>query len=286
MGPEAAIDLINADQPVKYSLVGRLAGGEDQGAYRVVDATGQNAILKLSNNPRWADQVKRGRAATDHLRPLGYPVPTYTYIGASDSGSFWLETELVGGPVIGAPTADQIKNILQLVEIQGGQVISEVQGQDWVWYISDVVFRGESGNVRALMQFSPATSAIVTAAEGLVAGLQGTVLPKTDLVHGNFNISQIFFTNDQVSGVLDWDQAGYGDRAIDLVGLWYSVVGTPEIADIVMQQLLAVSTKPAIYIYAVHKILAQLAWHINKVHGDVDEQTLQAQTAIKLLQAL
>jgi hypothetical protein len=147
MGPEAAIDLINADQPVKYSLVGRLAGGEDQGAYRVVDATGQNAILKLSNNPRWADQVKRGRAATDHLRPLGYPVPTYTYIGASDSGSFWLETELVGGPVIGAPTADQIKNILQLVEIQGGQVISEVQGQDWVWYISDVVFRGESGAV-------------------------------------------------------------------------------------------------------------------------------------------
>lgn len=286
MGPESAIDLINADQANQYTLVGRLAGGEDQGAYRVTDTHGQAAILKISRNPRWADQVKRGQAATNHLRPLGYPVPTYTYIGAADSGSFWLETELGGGPVIGSPTTNQIKNILQLVEIQGGQVISEVHGQDWVWYISDVVFRGESGNVRALMQFSPVTSAIVTAAEGLVAGLQGTVLPKTDLVHGNFNLSQIFFTNDQVSGVLDWDQAGYGDRAIDLVGLWYSVIDTPEARDLVMQQLLAISTKPAIFIYAVHKILAQLAWQINMVHGDVSEQTAQAQTAIEQLQAL
>lgn len=286
MGPEAAIDLINADQPNRYTLVGRLAGGEDQGAYRVADQTGQNAILKLSRNPRWADQVKRGQAATNHLRPLGYPVPTYTYIGAADSGSFWIETELGGGPVLGAPTTDQIKNVLQLVEIQADQVISEVQGQDWVWYISDVVFKGESGNVRALMQFSPATSAIVNAAEGLVAGLQGTVLPKNDLVHGNFNISQVFFSNDKVSGVLDWDQAGYGDRTIDLVGLWYSIVLAPEPRDLVMNQMLAVSTKPAICIYAVHKILAQLAWHINMVHGDVEEQATQAQTAIELLQAL
>lgn len=286
MGPQVAIELINSEQHTTYRVVTQYSGGEEQGAFRVADAQNKPAVLKISKNPRWADQVKRGKAATDHLRALGSPVPEYLMIGATDTGSYWLETELTGGPILESPTLNQITDLIRLIELQKDQVISEVQGQDWVWYIGEVVFRGESGNVRTLMQFSPDTSAVASAAEALVTGLQGTMPPKNDLVHGNMDISQILYTNETVSGILDWDQAGYGDRSIDYVGLWYSILETAPARDLVMQHLLEISTKPAITIYAVQKILAQTAWHINRVHGNVPAQVTRANQAIELLKLL
>ncbi|HEY6736082.1 MAG TPA: aminoglycoside phosphotransferase family protein [Candidatus Saccharimonadia bacterium] len=286
MGPQEAVDLINAEHHTTYRVEATYTGGQEQGAYLVVDATGARAVMKVSKNPRWADQVKRGKAATDQLRTLGYPVPQYLIIGSADNGSYWVETELPGGPVQGVPTVNQVTDLLRLIDLQKGQVISEVQGQDWVWYITDVVFRGESGNVRTLMQFSPQTSAVVSEAESLVAGLQGVMPPKTDLVHGNMNISQVLYTHDTVSGVVDWDQAGYGDRTIDLVGLWYSLLEMPSARDIVMQHVLQISTKPAILVYAVDKILARVAWEVNASGGDVTHQVNQANQAIALLREL
>lgn len=286
MGPQEAVELINAERHATYRVVSQYTGGEDQGAYRVVDDAGVRMVLKISKNPRWANQVKRGQAATDRLRQLGLPVPEYILVGSADNGSYWLETELRGGPVMGNPTTGQITDLLRMLEMQKDQVISEVQGQDWVWYITDVVFRGESGNVRALMQFSPETSAVVSSAEALVAGFQNFVPPKTDLVHGNMNISQILYTGEQVSGILDWDQAGYGDRTIDLVGLWYSILNATQERDMVMQHMLQVSNKPAITVYAVQKIVAQVAWHINAVHGNVTAEVVQAQKAIEQLKLI
>jgi thiamine kinase-like enzyme len=230
--------------------------------------------------------VRRGQAATAHLAGLNYPVPQYQIIGANDSGSYWLETALPGGGAIGNPTSSQVADLVRLIDLQKGQMISEVQGQDWVWYIQEIVFRGESGHVRSLMQFSPATSAMVSAAESLVVGLQGKMLPKTDIVHGDMNISQVLFAGEAVSGVLDWDQAGYGDRTIDLVGLWYSILGATQQRDQVMKHMLEISDKDAIKIYAVAKMLAQVDWHIHKVGGQVPEQVVQANTAIELLKLI
>lgn len=286
MGPNQAIDLINARLKTTYTVTTQFSGGQDQGAFRVTDASGTAAVLKISRNPRWADQVRRGQAATNHLRGLGYPVPEYKLVDSTDSGSYWLETLMPGGGAYGNPTSAQVSDVIRLIELQKGQMISDVQGQDWGWYISEVVFRGEAGNVRALMRFSPETSAIAAAAEGLVMGLQGKMLPKTDLVHGDMNITQVLFDGDRVSGVLDWDQAGYGDRTIDLVGLWYSIIGATAERDMVMQHMLEVSDKDAIKIYAVYKILAQLAWQVNKVGADVTSHIAQANQAISLLKLL
>ena len=286
MGPQEAIDLLNAEHHTGYRLGKAFTGGQEQGAYQVLDAAGLPAVLKISKNPRWADQVRRGQAATNHLRGVGSPVPQYLYIGAADNGSYWLETQLPGGHALAAPTTNQTADLLRLIDLQKDQVISEVQGQDWVWYITDVVFRGESGNVRALMQFSPETSAVVSAAEALVGGMQGLMPPKTDLVHGNMDITQVLFTGETVSGILDWDQAGYGDRTIDLVGLWYSVLDAPAARDLVMQHMLEISSQPAITVYAVEKILAKVAWDINTVHGDVPGEVARANQAISILQQL
>jgi Ser/Thr protein kinase RdoA (MazF antagonist) len=285
MTPESALEYINAAKHTTYSVSGQFSGSEDQGAFRVSAPDGTTAVLKLSRNPQWKKQIERAKAATDHLRALGYPVPTYLHIDAMDEGTFWLESELPGMP-IEQPSQGQITELLRLIDLQKGQTISDVQGQDWGWYVTSVVFRGESGLVRVLMQYSPETSALAAQIEGLALGLEGKVLPNTDLVHGDLNIGQVLTQGETVTAVLDWDQVGYGDRTLDLVGLWYSLMDHPDAAAMVLKHMLEVSDKDAIKIYASYKMLAMISWIINKVDGDVTSVSAQAQNAIAILSKL
>jgi len=285
MSPDQALEYINAAKHTGYTVAGQFSGGQDQGAFRVTNTDGGTAVLKLSKNPQWKAQIDRAKAATDHLRPLGYPVPTYLYVDATAGGTFWLENELPGLGV-DQPTPEQVQKLIALIDLQKGQTISEVQGQDWGWYVTSVVFRGESGLVRVLMQYSRDTSALAAQIEGLALGLDSKVLPNTDLVHGDFNIGQVLGQANDVSGVLDWDQAGYGDRTLDYVGLWFSLIDQPEARDAVMQHLLSVSDHDAIKIYASYKMLAMLAWHINRQGGNVESVAAQCRTALEQLRSL
>jgi aminoglycoside phosphotransferase len=284
MTPEEALEYVNAELHSAYALNAEYSGGQDEGAFRVASPDGARAVLKLNRNPQWINQVQRAKAATAHLAGLGYPAPQYLVVGANDRGTYSMQTELPGSAA--QPTLEPIASLLKLMGLQKNQAISEVQGQDWVWYLTDVVFRGESGNVRALMQFGAETSALVTDIESLVVGLQGKMLPKTDLVHGDMAIGQVLFSGNDVTGVVDWDQVGYGDVAQDLVSLWYSLLAAPEGRDAVMQHLLTVSDKEAIKIHAAYKMLTDVAWNINKPGGDVTAAVFQARTAIERLKTL
>jgi thiamine kinase-like enzyme len=284
MSPEVALTYINAAKSTTYTLVSQYSGGENQGAYRVVNGDGTAAVLKLSKNPMWRKQIDRAKAATDRLRPLGYPVPKYLYIDAMDTGTFWLESEMPGlGNTV--PTLEQIVHIMDLIDLQKGQLLSELQGQDWSWYVLSTVFRGEGGLVRSLMKFSSETSALVSDIEGLVRGLDGHPLGEGDLVHGDFSIGQVLFAAQKVSAVLDWDQAGYGDRTMDLVGLWYSLMNEPASRDLVYTRLLRDSSPESIKILAAYKMLEILTTEINKLGGDAAPAIAQAKAALEILHA-
>ncbi len=286
MSPEIALEYINAAKSTTYTVSGQFSGGENQGAYRVINgADNKTAVLKYSTNPMWRAQVERAKAATDHLRPLGYPVPHYLYIDSTSAGTFWLEDELPG-KAITAATPGQAADLLRLIELQKGQTISAVQGQDWSWYAMGVVFRGDSGLVRYLMQFSTETSALAAQIEGLVLGLDGKALGNADLVHGDLNISQVLATGDKITAVLDWDQVGYGDRAMDLVALWYSLIDQPAARDQVFAAMTKVTDPESIKIFAAYKMLALVAWQINKAGGEVATVVEQAKTALQILHAL
>jgi len=282
MSPQSALEFINASKHTQWMISAQYSGGEQGGAYQVVVPAGTHAVLKINPNPMWINEVKRAEAATNHLKPLGYPVPTYSVIESTDSGTYSLQSELPGATVE-APSVEGIADVVRLIELQKDQLISEVQGQDWVWYIMNVVFRGESGNVRALMQFSAETSALVSDIESIVMGLDGKVIPKTDLVHGDMGLDQVLFQGQAVSGVLDWDQVGYGHRIIDLAALWYSIVQYEEPAASVMKHMLSISDPESIKICAAYKMLSVVAWNINTVGGAVGAAAAQARAALRVL---
>ncbi len=285
MTPEVALDYINAAKAATYTLSGEISSSENHTAYRVVNGDGASAVLKYSANPMWRTQVERAKAATDHLRPLGYPVPSYLYVDATSAGTFWLENELTGQP-IKSPTPAQIEHLLGLIELQKGQTISAVQGQDWSWYAMGIVFRGDSGFVRYLMQFSTQTSALAAQIEGLVLGLDGKALGNTDLVHGDLGLAQALAEGDAITGVLNWDQVGYGDHAMDLVSLWYSLMDQPTSRDQVFAALLKASDPQSIKIFAAYKMLSSIAAQINKVGGEVATAAEQAKAALQILHTL
>ncbi len=285
MKSELALEYINAAKSSAYSVSSQLSGDDKQGTYRVVGGDGMGAVLKISANPMWRSQIERAKAATDHLRPLGFPVPKYLYVDSTDDGTFWLEDELPG-QVLASPSLEQITALLGLVELQRGQTISEVQGQDWSWYAAGVVFRGDGGLVRVMMQFSVETSALAAQIEGLVLGLDSKVLGNSDLVHGDFGISQVLAQGNNISGVFGWDQVGYGDRAMDLVSLWYSLMDNPTARDQVYAALLQLADHDSIKIFAAYKMLAMVSWNINTSGGQVATATQQAKSALQILSTL
>src|ERR1700683_1975327 len=284
MSPETALEYINAAKSTTYAVTNQYSGGDDQGSWRRATPDSNSALLKISRNPtpQRRAQIERAKAATDHLRPLGYPAPRYLHIDSLDNGTFWLESELPGLPV-SQPTSAQVTELLRLIDLQKDQTISAVQGQDWSWYVSSVVFRGESGLVRALMQFSPETSALAAGIEGLVRGRDAQTLRNSDLVHGDFTVGQVLAQNDQITGVIDWDQAGYGDRTLDLVGLWYSVINQSVTAEEIMKHALSITSAGVIKIVAAYKMLAIIAWHINKAGGNVSAVAADDRTALGIL---
>ena len=50
---------------------------------------------------------------------------------------------------------------------------------------------------------------------------RGSRLPCNDLVHHDFNLSNILLHNGSVSGVVDWQDAGRGSRALDFAAMLF-----------------------------------------------------------------
>jgi len=61
--------------------------------------------------------------------------------------------------------------------------------------------------------------ALTARLRGLVGPLEGVALPRGDFTHNDLNLSNILVADGRVSGVVDWDELGFGSRAGDLVGL-------------------------------------------------------------------
>ncbi len=212
---------INAEHGTGFRLKGRYALGENQGAYAVEDASGAPLVLKWQAQPSMLSRLERARAVTDRLATLAVLVPRYLLIGTFPEGTtYWVQTALPGSPP--APlhlSLEHARQLLDLNERQAGQALSSEQ--DWSWYVRAAVFAGESGWSDTLQQHSPETRALLSRLEGITAGKETCVSRTTDLVHGDLALTNVLVVGNTVTGVVDWDAAGCGDRALDLSKLLF-----------------------------------------------------------------
>lgn len=254
------LERINARHATALRLGARYAEGENQGAYALADAAGARFVLKYQRRPGWLRMIERARLVTDRLRALGSPVPEYRLLGEfADGAVYWVQGALPGAPPR-ALTDGHLDQLLALIDLQAGRAISGEQ--DWSDYVTRVVFTGESGWAGSLRGHSGATLEVLGRIERAVAGKRGYRRVGDDIVHGDLGLGNLLAHGGRISGIVDWDAAGCGDRALDLAKLFFYSYENAPIRERLRGRIVALAGHDGLCVYAAYTILAQLDWSI------------------------
>ena len=257
------LERINTALGTDYRLRGRYSSSENHGAYKLEDAAGTPFVLKAHNDEAILPRLLRARAVTARLRELEIPAPAYVHIGTQGGRVYWLQSALPGEPPE-TLSAAQVGQLLEYNARQAGQAISNEQ--NWSWYVRAVVFAGESGWVASLRGHSAATCSLLGRLERLTAGEEASPSRRDDLVHGDLCLSNVLVASGRVSGVVDWDAAGCGDRALDLAKLLFYSFEQADIRALLWSRIVDISVPDALTVYLSYITLAQLDWSIHH-HG-------------------
>src|SRR5712692_5291379 len=125
---------------MSWTLVGRLAGGYQQGAYQLRDKTGQRAVLKWHRSHLPKERLTDVAGVLSDARARGWPTSEWLAFGSlPDDGAYVVE-ELIEGT---RPSSlDGIfEPLMRAVALQ--RDVRPRTEQDWSSYIWRVVFDNE-----------------------------------------------------------------------------------------------------------------------------------------------
>lgn len=168
-----------------------------------------DAVAKWSSLPQTRSRAEAAAHAGTVLRQAGYPAPDVWCIADIAGGTLWLQRALAGTP--GRLAHSQAAAAVRLNRCQGG-LVTVPFGRDWNAEIHRVHDErpgaGDDGDMDSLWR-----------SIDVVLPTPARLRNSTDLVHGDFHPGNFLFEGDAISGVVDWDGAGHGSRAIDLAQL-------------------------------------------------------------------
>ena len=76
-------------------------------------------------------------------------------------------------------------------------------------------------------------------------------------------IANVLVSGERVSGIVDWDAAGCGDRCLDLSKLLFCCYDQPALHELLSTGIRALSGQHGLALYLGYNILAQLDWSIH-----------------------
>lgn len=260
MEPEELLQRINALHGTTFALVGKYKDGE-QGAFAITDQSGERYVLKWvagAHNVQWAEGA---RTVTDRLRSVGYPAPRYLYIGRLPEGIYSIQSALPGSP-LRSLTVALLPRLLALNELQSGQAIPG--RKDWRQEVIKTVLFGGDGYClhTSLLQHSQVTADLLQELQALVIAYRDEPYRTGDIVHGDFQQSNILMHEGQISGVIDWDGSYAGDCAFDIATLLFYSYDIPEIRERLWEYVLSRTSIKLLAFYFAHLILRQVDWSL------------------------
>jgi hypothetical protein len=258
ISPERLLATINRARGLALVLGARYAGGE-QGAYALAGPDGARLVLKYSADPATLARYRHGARVADRLREAGYPAPRYLYTGRAAGASYVILEELPGAPLRELAAA-QVPALLEFNKLQAGR--GGRGGRGWPAEIASTVLEGRVGFcVLATMRaHSAATSQLLDRLQAIVAAHASDVRPAGDVVHLDFSPANILAEGGRISGVIDWEGAGTGDRGFDLATLLFYCYDTPGVREPLLRQARELSGAGALRVYLAHMILRQTEW--------------------------
>ena len=263
MDIQAQLTLINAQHGTTFQAAEPLAGGYQEGAWRITDLSGRVAVLKRTAVPRSLPVVRRLRAA-------GYPAPDFLYYGDGPDGSPYLVQEFLPGTPLSALTPEYTRQLIALNRLQANLNPESKRPEDnWSDYARNVMFADESGWASCLRGYSPETARLMTAIEEAAAPYADTILPVTDAVHGDWSLGNLLAEGGRITGIVDCAYAGWGTRAIDLATLLhyayadeYTTDESDTLRDLLRQEILTTGGEATLTITLLYRVMALVEFAI------------------------
>jgi hypothetical protein len=243
---------------IGVEFVGRLAHGENMGAYEVRLADGSDAVLKLFA----ADVVNLAAATplTDALRARGYPIPTIVAAGELGGTRYEVQQRMPGAPMEQA-TSGHLDAIFELVHMQ--RDVGLPGRGPWLEDMIASVVDGRVGYCEhgAMLGHSDETRALLERLRRVAAEASGASVTEADVVHCDFSPLNLLTDGSRITGVVDWDGATNGDASFDLVTLALYTYDY-DVRDTLLAQAAEETDPDALALYAAHMALRQVDWTI------------------------
>lgn len=211
----AAIALANERGGSSWSLVRKLPGGYQQGAYELRAPRGERGVLKCHPGHLPAKQLEETARAIEDARLRGWPTSRWLAFGSLANDGAYIVEEFIDGFTPNQLEGAVLQRLLEAIRLQAD--MRPRTDQDWSAYIQRVVFEGEA-DLAARMRSRPETAALLRRLERLTGDARDLRLPTTDLVHGDFVLNNMIVCGD-TPYLVDAAHAGKGTRVYDLATL-------------------------------------------------------------------
>jgi Ser/Thr protein kinase RdoA (MazF antagonist) len=249
---------------IDFEIVGPLAGGE-VGATEVRDQDGRRLVLKQwPGGDEEGAELQAGIALVERLRSAGYPAPRYLLAGSFDGQVMAVQT-WVDGRQREDMNAAMVGRLAELALRHGGV---EVPASDaFGTWLTGSLLDGCDGYCihEPLRTHSDETRALLDRVRAIGARTAGRIEPSTGVVHRDFHHRNVLWQGDEVAAVIDWEGAGAGDPAFDLVTLAFGLsvaTGPPQARELPWRAAERSRSPEVLQAYAAHMALRQVDWSI------------------------
>lgn len=205
-------DAIQEATGVALRIEGPCPGGQVGAAY-VTWPDGHRSVLTWRPGTRLATMRDGPLAVVEALRPAGYPAPA-AELAVQAGDDMALVWELLPGAPLTRLTPALLDQALTLNHLQAGQLARHTTippvrlylTSDGPGFCLHQPLREHSARTRALDRWITTTGAS-----------HPEHLAGNDAVHCDYQPGNILTSDGRITGVIDWDGAGRGDRRFDLV---------------------------------------------------------------------
>lgn len=221
---------------VRLTVDGHPQGGEVGAAY-VRRPDGRRGVLTW--RPAFTEaQLAPMTTVTTRLRAAGYPAPGVELTVDVD-GDLLLVQELLPGTPPAVITHALLDDLLRLGELQAGRLRDAPDVPQVRFYLLE---DGVGFSLHEPLRTFDTRTARLEAWAAEVGASVPLTMPGDDAVHCDFHTGNMLAAGDRITGIVDWDGAGRGDRAFDLVTLRFHLDHAPSehgVAERVDEQLAA-----------------------------------------------
>lgn len=115
-----------------------------------------------------------------------------------------------------------------------------------------------------------------------IKNLEGLILPKSDIVHGDFSYHQVMIDDEKITGIIDWQEAGCGDWLVDLTRLIYSLHDRPQLANPIIKHVKQ-EDLPRIRLYTAFTAIEMLSWPFEQAQTNIEKAFNKAKSAVNFV---